>query len=148
MKDQSVLKHPPASVSSVRLLRVWVPAAASRAMDESVMSLQWARSSLSSWGMWRCSSLRVDSLTSRPDRRSVNMFLSLLRDDSEPTGTDGGGEQGHLSWKGQHRDYEPSCAVQNNPNTLLPFLWSGWLGMGEAVTITASHIHYSHKLTV
>lgn len=74
----------PASVSSVRWWRLWLPAAASMVMQESVMSLQWARSNLWSWGMWRCSNLSVDSLISRPDRRSVSMFLSLLRDDSRP----------------------------------------------------------------
>lgn len=71
-------------MSSVRLFRVCVPGAARRATDESVIFLQWDSSSLSSCVMWRCSSFRMDSLVSRPDRRSVTRFLSRLRDDSEP----------------------------------------------------------------
>lgn len=80
--------HSPASVSSVRLCRVWVPAAHSRATAESAMPLQCARSRRSSCGRWRCSKRRVASPTSRPERRSVVRFLSRLRDDSKPAGGD------------------------------------------------------------
>lgn len=88
-KDRA--KHSPANVSSVRLCRVWVPAAASMATEESATPLQCARSRRSSCGRWRCSSRRVASPTSRPERRSVVMFLSRLRDDSKPWGVGGGG---------------------------------------------------------
>lgn len=81
-------QHPPANVSSVRLCRVWVPAAHRRATEESAMPLQCARSRRSSCGRWRCTSRRVASPTSRPERRNVVRFLSRLRDDSKPAGVE------------------------------------------------------------
>lgn len=69
----------PPRLSSESVFLVEEPTAVSRLMEWSVRLLQWDRSSLVKWGMWRMTRRTVESLMSRPARRKYCIFRSWLR---------------------------------------------------------------------
>lgn len=81
----------PPRLSSVSVFRVDEPTAVSRLMEWSVRLLQWERSSLVKWGMWRITRRTVESLMSRPASRKYCMVRNWLRL-SQP-GTEGLGRR-------------------------------------------------------